>query len=97
MARTIVISGAGAVIQAGRGTTTLTADSAYTGNTAVNAGALLVGDAAHPVAALSGGGLGSAAQLDDALSVYATVSCQRGFNGGVRYIGGTSGLRLNPG
>ncbi len=43
------------------------------------------------------GGLGSAVQLDDALSIYAAASYQRGFNGGVRDIGGTIGLRLNPG
>ena len=51
-----VISGSGAVTQIGSGTTILTADSPYTGGTIVSDGALVVGDLAHPSAALSGGG-----------------------------------------
>ena len=51
-----VISGSGAVSQIGSGTTILTADNPYTGGTDVSAGALVVGDFAHPTAALSGGG-----------------------------------------
>ena len=51
-----VISGSGAVAQIGSGTTILTANSPYTGGTAVSEGALVVGDFAHPSAALSGGG-----------------------------------------
>jgi fibronectin-binding autotransporter adhesin len=51
-----VISGFGALAQIGSGTTILTADSPYTGGTSVDAGTLVVGDPAHPSAALSGGG-----------------------------------------
>ena len=51
-----VISGSGAVSQIGSGTTILTAGNPYTGGTNVSAGALVVGDSAHPMAALSGGG-----------------------------------------
>ncbi|MGJ7507002.1 autotransporter-associated beta strand repeat-containing protein [Variovorax sp. GT1P44] len=39
-----VISGSGAVHQAGAGTTTLTADNTYTGGTTISAGALLLGN-----------------------------------------------------
>ena len=51
-----VISGSGSLSQLGSGTTILTADSPYTGGTTVSAGTLVVGDFAHPSAALSGGG-----------------------------------------
>jgi outer membrane autotransporter protein len=51
-----VISGGGAVAQIGSGTTVLTANNPYTGGTNISAGALAVGDFAHPSAALSGGG-----------------------------------------
>ncbi len=51
-----VISGGGAVAQIGLGVTILTADSPFTGGAMVSAGALVVGDFAHPSAALSGGG-----------------------------------------
>jgi outer membrane autotransporter protein len=51
-----VISGSGSVSQIGSGTTILTADSPYTGGTAVSGGTLAVGDFSHPSAALSGGG-----------------------------------------
>ena len=51
-----MISGSGAVAQIGSGTTILTADNPYTGGTNVSAGTLVVGDFAHPSAALSGGG-----------------------------------------
>ncbi len=51
-----VISGAGSLSQVGTGTTVLTADNPYTGGTNVSAGTLVVGDFAHPSAALSGGG-----------------------------------------
>ena len=50
------ISGSGAVRQIGAGATILTANNTYTGVTSVERGALAVGDAAHPGAALSGGG-----------------------------------------
>ncbi|MFC5475278.1 autotransporter outer membrane beta-barrel domain-containing protein [Paraherbaspirillum soli] len=50
------ISGIGGLTKAGQGTLTLTADNTYTGGTTVTAGTLAVGDAAHPNAALSGGG-----------------------------------------
>jgi outer membrane autotransporter protein len=50
------ISGSGAVTQAGSGTTVLTAVHSYSGATMVNAGTLVIGDAAHPSAALAGGG-----------------------------------------
>ncbi|HDS1139948.1 TPA: autotransporter outer membrane beta-barrel domain-containing protein [Stenotrophomonas maltophilia] len=52
-----VISGTGSVVQAGSGTTVLTATSSYGGETRVNTGTLAVGDAAHPSARLAGGGL----------------------------------------
>ena len=51
-----VISGRGSVAQIGSGVTILTADSPFTGGATVSAGTLAVGDAAHPSAALSGGG-----------------------------------------
>ena len=50
------ISGTGAVNQIGTGTTLLTGDNPYSGATTVSSGTLLVGDAAHASAALSGGG-----------------------------------------
>jgi fibronectin-binding autotransporter adhesin len=51
-----VISGAGAVAQIGSGVTILTGDNPYAGGTTVSTGTLVVGDFAHPSAALSGGG-----------------------------------------
>ena len=50
------ISGSGAVAQIGSGATILNSDNPYTGGTTVSAGTLVVGDLAHPGAALSGGG-----------------------------------------
>ena len=50
------ISGTGAVNQIGTGTTLLTGDNPYSGATTLSSGTLLVGDAAHASAALSGGG-----------------------------------------
>jgi autotransporter-associated beta strand protein len=50
------ISGTGALSQLGSGTTVLTATNSYTGPTSVAAGTLAIGDAAHPGAALTGGG-----------------------------------------
>lgn len=50
------VSGTGALAQLGSGTTVLTANNTYTGGTTVTAGTLAVGDAANPLAALSGGG-----------------------------------------
>ncbi|WP_414445242.1 autotransporter outer membrane beta-barrel domain-containing protein [Burkholderia sp. 22PA0106] len=51
------ITGAGSLTKLGSGTLALNGASSYAGGTNVNAGALLVGDAAHPGAALSGNGL----------------------------------------
>jgi fibronectin-binding autotransporter adhesin len=51
-----VISGTGGVRQIGTGTTVLNAVNPYSGQTHVNAGALAIGDASHPSAALTGGG-----------------------------------------
>ncbi len=51
-----IVSGTGGVNQIGSGTTILNAVNPYTGPTNVLAGALAVGDAAHPSAQLSGGG-----------------------------------------
>ncbi|MGJ7530092.1 autotransporter outer membrane beta-barrel domain-containing protein [Variovorax sp. GB1P17] len=50
------ISGTGTVTQAGSGMTVLNANNTYSGVTTVATGTLAVGDAAHPGAALSGGG-----------------------------------------
>ncbi|WP_448834200.1 autotransporter outer membrane beta-barrel domain-containing protein [Camelimonas sp. ID_303_24] len=50
------ISGSGNVRQIGAGTTILTANNTYAGVTSVERGGLAVGNAAHPGAALSGGG-----------------------------------------
>ncbi|MBC8742909.1 autotransporter outer membrane beta-barrel domain-containing protein [Paraburkholderia sp. UCT31] len=50
------ISGTGDLAQIGSGTTILTNSNPYAGGTTVNAGTLVVGDPAHPSAALSGGG-----------------------------------------
>ncbi len=51
-----IVSGSGSWTKAGAGTAVLTADNPYTGLTTVAAGTLIVGDAANPTAALSGGG-----------------------------------------
>jgi outer membrane autotransporter protein len=51
-----VISGAGSVTQDGAGTTILNADDTYTGATTIAKGTLVVGDATHNSAALSGSG-----------------------------------------
>jgi outer membrane autotransporter protein len=51
-----VISGSGALEKTGAGTAILTATQTYTGTTDILAGALAVGDAANPAAALIGGG-----------------------------------------
>jgi outer membrane autotransporter protein len=71
------ISGAGALTQAGSGTTVLTAVHSYTGATLVNAGTLVIGDAAHPNAALAGGGpvtIAASAQLGGYGSVAGDVA-----------------------
>lgn len=49
------IAGSGMLIKAGAGTLVLNADSNLAGGTQVNAGTLLIGDAASPLAALRGG------------------------------------------
>jgi autotransporter-associated beta strand protein len=51
-----VISGTGSVSQIGSGTTILNGNNTYTGGTNIAAGALAIGDANNPGAALSGGG-----------------------------------------
>jgi autotransporter-associated beta strand protein len=51
-----VISGTGGVSQIGSGTTILNGNNSYAGGTQVNAGTLVIGDANHPAAALSGAG-----------------------------------------
>ena len=51
-----IVSGSGGLIQAGAGTTILPAVNSYAGATVVSAGTLAIGDAAHPGAALAGGG-----------------------------------------
>lgn len=48
------ISGTGAFDQAGMGTTTLNAANTFTGTTRVTRGALVIGDATHPHAAVAG-------------------------------------------
>nr|WP_188130358.1 autotransporter-associated beta strand repeat-containing protein [Mesorhizobium albiziae] len=72
-----VISGIGSVTQIGPGATVLTADNPYTGGTSVTAGTLAVGDAAHPAAAISGGGpvdIAAGATLGGYGSVTGTVT-----------------------
>ena len=90
-----VISGSGAVAQIGSGTTILTADNPYTGRTRVSAGALVVGDSAHPSAALSGGGpitVAHGATLGGYGSVIGSV-----FNNGVIAAGNaTPGFDTSP-
>ncbi len=96
------ISGSGGVVQAGSGVTILTGDSSYTGGTAVNAGTLAVGDAAHPAATLSGGGpvtvaggaifggYGSVAGSVSNNGTLAVADAVSAFNGQGRFtIGGT--------
>lgn len=56
------ISGTGGVTQAGTGTTVLTANNTFQGDTLISSGALAVGDAAHTGAALYGGSGSSAPQ-----------------------------------
>jgi outer membrane autotransporter protein len=51
-----IVSGTGALFQAGAGTTILNANSSYTGATSISAGTLAVGDATHSTASLFGGG-----------------------------------------
>ena len=48
------ISGAGALTKAGSGTLVLNGANRYTGSTNVTAGTLVVGDAAHPLASITG-------------------------------------------
>jgi outer membrane autotransporter protein len=90
-----LISGSGTVAQIGTGTTILTADSPYTGRTRVSAGALVVGDLAHPSAALSGGGpitVAHGATLGGYGSVTGSV-----FNNGVIAAGNaTPGFDASP-
>jgi outer membrane autotransporter protein len=50
-----VVAGGGGIAQVGRGTTILNAANSYTGGTAVVAGTLVVGDAAHRSATLGSG------------------------------------------
>jgi autotransporter-associated beta strand protein len=49
-----VISGSGAVIQGGIGTTILTADNTYTGGTTITAGTLQIGDGTHASGSITG-------------------------------------------
>lgn len=51
------ISGTGSLVQAGSGTTVLTAVNSVSGAVQVTSGTLAIGNAATPLAALSGGGL----------------------------------------
>ncbi len=50
------VTGAGGLTKLGAGTLTMNGANAYAGGTALNAGTLVVGDAAHASAALGGGG-----------------------------------------
>ncbi len=50
------ITGAGALTKIGSGTLTLNGNNGYAGGTTIAQGTLVVGDAAHDGAALSGGG-----------------------------------------
>ena len=68
-----VISGSGGVSQIGTGTTILNAINPYGGPTNVQAGTLVVGDASHTSAALSGGGLVTVA-TGATLGGYGTVA-----------------------
>ena len=72
------ISGAGGALdKVGTGTFILDGDNSYTGGTTVSAGALVIGDFAHPSAALSGGGaiaVGAGATLGGYGSVIGDVT-----------------------
>ena len=50
------VSGTGALTKLGSGILTMNANNPYSGGTSVATGTLIVGDATHPAAALSGGG-----------------------------------------
>ena len=90
-----VISGPGGVTQIGPGTTILTADNPYTGGTAVSAGALAIGDFAHPSAALSGGGPIAVAS-DGALGGYGSVTGSVVNSGVIAAGSATPGLSGSP-
>ena len=67
------ISGSGALIQAGTGTTVLNGDDTLTGQTLVSAGMLEVGDAAHPNAVLDSLVGGVTVGAAGALAGYGTI------------------------
>lgn len=74
-----LITGTGGVDQLGSGTTILTAANTYTGDTNVLAGALAIGDAAHPNASIASGQTTVAAGAS--LGGYGTVSGSVNNNG----------------
>lgn len=91
-----VISGSGDVQQAGAGTTVLTANNTYTGETSVERGALAVGDAGHPGAALSGGGLVNVS-AGATFGGYGSVAGDIVNNGVIRVADAFTGFAGGPG
>lgn len=88
-----VISGSGALVQAGIGTTVLTADNTYTGGTTISAGTLQIGDydPTKPGSGLSGSIVGD-------VVVYGTLAFAR--SGSVAIpatVSGTGNLAINSG
>ncbi|KAF1003677.1 MAG: Adhesin BmaC autotransporter [Luteibacter sp.] len=67
------VSGTGALRQIGGGTTVLNGSNTYTGLTSVENGALVVGDAAHPLASVAGNG-GVRIASNTTLGGYGSVS-----------------------
>ncbi len=89
------ISGAGALTKDGASPLILTADDSFTGGATVKAGTLVVGDLAHPSAALSGGGP-IAVGSGGALGGYGSVTGPTVNNGVIAAGSATPGFTGSP-
>ena len=89
------MSGTGALDKVGAGTFILDGDSPYTGGTTVSGGTLVVGDFAHPSAALSGGGA-IAVESGGTLGGYGSVTGAVTNSGVIAPGSATPGLSGSP-